>query len=677
MAGLLPVGLGAAAIGPSFAKLQEVPITDIRPEGWLREYLVHQRDGLTGHLENAGYPFNTVGWRADRIPDNTSLVDWWPYEQNGYWIDGMIRCGLLLDDPFLIGKARSSIDYVLSHPAPNGYLGPKLEPDTGAIPRWIHAVFFRALMADYSGSRDPRILAALERHYLAGDYHYAGDRDAVNIEGMLWLYGHDGDVRLLHLAERVYQDAFGHDPANPVSVAALLSDEPANDEHGVTFNETAKLGAILYAYTGDPAYLKPSVAAYRKLDRANLLVSGVNVSSEQIHPVTSIEACENCDISDYTWSLGYLLMATGDPAYADQIERAAFNAGPGSVTADFKALQYFTSPNQVVCTHASFVRSGGAEMSYSPNPGTECCPGNVNRMMPNFASRLWMTDGRGGLTAAMYAPSRIAFAAGAQGRKVEVAEATRYPFGDEIRFVFTTPDGPVRFPFSIRIPGWCRSPEIAVNGKRRALPSGAPAYFAIEREFRSGDVITLRLPQRIRLESGPDHTVSIVRGPLVYSLRIDADWKVDPDDRRSTRAFPAYDVYPTSPWNYALCLDPARIDEEVRTEFRAYSDSPWSARTAPIALRVPARRVRGWQIERRSEVQVEHWNIIRDPKTGRAVQWIKSGFDRKTGRFLFTPPVPDPRTVAAEADPATVMVTLIPYGSAKLRITYFPWIETP
>jgi len=46
--------------GPPYAKMSPVPIVAIHPEGWLRQYLVNQRNGLTGHLEEAGYPFNTI-----------------------------------------------------------------------------------------------------------------------------------------------------------------------------------------------------------------------------------------------------------------------------------------------------------------------------------------------------------------------------------------------------------------------------------------------------------------------------------------------------------------------------------------------------------------------------------------------------------------------------------------
>lgn len=106
----------------SYAVFNEIPITCIQPTGWLQVFLTNQRNGLTGHLENAKYPFNACGWNG-RADSAKCITSWWPFEQNGYWIDGMIRCGLLLKDSFLINKAMLSINYTLDHPDSSGFLG--------------------------------------------------------------------------------------------------------------------------------------------------------------------------------------------------------------------------------------------------------------------------------------------------------------------------------------------------------------------------------------------------------------------------------------------------------------------------------------------------------------------------------------------------------------------------
>lgn len=109
-------------------RLQECPLRDIEPMGWLRQYLETQRDGLTGHLEEAGAPFGRVHWaNAKRKTVEYEAADteeWWPYEQTGYWIDGMTKCGYLLRDNALIAKALLQLEAVLDNPDSDGYLGP-------------------------------------------------------------------------------------------------------------------------------------------------------------------------------------------------------------------------------------------------------------------------------------------------------------------------------------------------------------------------------------------------------------------------------------------------------------------------------------------------------------------------------------------------------------------------
>ena len=133
----------------SLAKFHEIPLTSIEPRGWLRAYLEKQRNGLTGHLEVAGHPFDTGGWTNSKIQTRSALAGWWPYEQTAYWIDGMIRCGVLLRDEFLISKAKKQMDYVLDHPDADGYLGPAHLKNPDDNNRWPHMVFFRVTFVPY------------------------------------------------------------------------------------------------------------------------------------------------------------------------------------------------------------------------------------------------------------------------------------------------------------------------------------------------------------------------------------------------------------------------------------------------------------------------------------------------------------------------------------------------
>jgi hypothetical protein len=648
-----------------FAKLCELSLADIRPEGWLRHYLQVQRDGLTGHLEVAGYPFNGDGWASTGVAGIQGDV-WWPYEQTGYWIDGMMRCGHLLGDRFLIDKARRHVEFVLAHPDPDGYLGPKFMRVPKSNTRWPHAVFFRAMEAEHSASGDKRIPKALARHYLTGTCDHTIARDVCNVESMLWAYDRTGDKRLLQAAIDAYEGYNRAQPETPTAMKQMLSETVAH-EHGVTYNEIGKLGAVLYLYTGNRRYLAATVNAYRKIDRDHMLADGVCSSSEYLCGKDALASHETCDIADYTWAVGYLLMATGDARYADKIEKAVFNAAPGVVKSDdFKALQYFSCPNQVVADRSSnhnlFFR-GSNWMSYRPNPPVQCCPGEVNRIMPNFAARMWMTTPKGnGIVAAFYGPSVLTTTVA--GQAVTIVEETQYPFSEHIDFTVRT-DKAVKFALHLRIPGWCRGARLRVNGQpvKKILKGGT--FVKVERLFEHNDRVSLELPMELKVASWPKGGISIERGPLVYALKIDEDWQED-RKLKCTPEFPAWSLYPRSAWNYALCVDAKTVRDAIEVIHHPVASHPWSSALAPIELRVPARKVAGWKLSRSRRVWRQ--DNVTFP-TGMKEFWYK-------GDFCLTPPLPDPATLPKRLAARQEMVTLVPFGCTQLRITVFPQART-
>jgi len=645
----------------SNAKFTELPVTTIKPNGWLRRYLEIQRDGLTGHLDEAvGYPFNTESWCCKE--DEGKYKNWWPYEQNGYWIDGMIRCGYLIEDEFLIQKAKKYIDYVLNNADEDGYLGPNSLKDPGDISRWPHSVFFRAIIAYYSATQDERVLSALTKHYLSGTSEHSDGREVCNVEIMLWLYDKTGDKRILECAVKAFEEYNRLSVSAANSLENMLSDKKAF-EHGVTFNEIAKLGAILYMYTGDEKCLKSTVNAYKKIDRDQMLIDGVCSSSEYLRGKDPLDSHETCDIADFTWSMGYLLMATGNAEYADKIERACFNAAPGAVRSDFKGLQYFSCPNQVIADRLSnhnTYNKGEPWMSYRPDPAhIHCCPGEVNRIMPNFVARMWMSDGESGLAAVMYGPSTVTAKVGNNMQKVTIVEETDYPFSDRIQFKIKT-ESPVEFRLILRIPGWCNKAQLLLNGSPMDIETKQGSFVEIDRTFLPDDCITLILPMELKLSHWPYEGVGIERGPLVYALRIQERWEVDEKEEKCSKEFHSWNLYADSDWNYAVAVEGGPLDDIVKVVHMPMSDEPWNIYNAPIELHLPARKVKEWDLVKENTVVAE--NITEEGLIS----------VEKKGNFVFTPQLPPPETLKDRLEEKVEDVVLVPYGCTKLRISIFP-----
>lgn len=658
---------------------QFFPLREVRPSGWLQDFLERQATGLTGNVAVSGYPYGYKFWGTRDDNTKGSYSAWWPYEQTAYWIDGALKAGYLAGQTELYKQALEEVDFAVEHAAADGFIGPDSLRDKD---RWPHAVFFRAVLAQYEITGDKKYVDALIRHYRSTPHPMGWDRDVTGVEILLYLFYESGEADLLEMAESLYARFNEKWPEHDCALNMLLS-EKEQTEHGVTFNEEAKLAAMLYTATGKTEYLIAVVHGYEKLYNQARLADGLHSCSEHIHGKTVRDMHETCDITDHTWALAYLLQATGDAKYADQIEQIIFNALPGSITKDFRALQYFSAPNQIVVTsssnHNPFMR-GLNWMSYRPDHEVQCCPGNLHRAMPNFISKMWMRAADGGIMAALYGPGELHTTVGTAKTPVAITASTRYPYQQEIRFSIQ-PAEPIPFPFYVRIPAWCQQAKLYVNGQAVDGELQSGTFFMLERTWRAGDEIQLELPFELGIEHWPNNGVSLTCGPLTLALPVPTRAEIEVEnstiqqqmatlgDEYEPRPivvkddFPAWNLYPDGPWNYAIHLDEQSL-KDVTVEWDEDCIDPFDASNPALKVRVPASRVRGWRLVHTKRIkQLGHW--IEKGQFHRAWRTIE-------GDFQFTPDLPSSKTLQKGLTKEVEMIELIPYGVTQLRVTVFP-----
>ena len=671
---------------PEYAQFSEGLIDNITAQGWLKEILTRQQEGLTGHPEAMAYPYNSCLWAGELERDSESRgADWWRFEQTAYYLDGLTRLGYLLDDEKFLKICQENIEYVLANPLPakkgidietqkkmeaerrsqrpnrnfdaqvsadprlrqrmaaqqarrekqmriNAIDRPegRLGPETSSM-AWPFAVFFRAVQAYYEVTGDPRIPEALEKNYLSYPVEELGmDRFVVNVEGILWTYSITKNPALLELAVKAWDE----DASNLTQETCL--DDSEFHMHGVTMNELMKIPMILYAHTGKEEYLQAALKADYKMETPNMLIDGINSSTEALAGNDPLASHETCDISDYTWTMGYYLMTTGDAQWADRIEKGIFNGGLGAITKDFRSMQYFSCPNQFIATgnsnHNGF-KYGLTWMAYRPIHETECCIGNLHRYMPNYVARMWLKDKKGHPVAALYGPSSVVYDLG-EGVTVKIDEITQYPFEEQVKFKFTFfKDGKRsadshHMDFTYRIPGWCKAAEYGFHTETK--------------EWKSGDVFTVRLPMQIEVVDAPVQGKCIQRGPIVYSYAIPANWVEDTKiyDNLAGKVsanpdFKSWELTPAGKWNYALVENMLR---GLRVQRTGNSGFPFDPESVPLKIRVPVKGVKDWTLKE----------------------------DR------FTPALPE--TVVPEGEQVE-FIELVPYGSTTLRLTTFPTIK--
>lgn len=124
-----------------------------------------------------------------------------------------------------------------------------------------------------------------------------------------------------------------------------------------------------------------------------------------------------------------------------------------------------------------------------------------------------------GLTVNLYTPSETTIDL-AGGPSVTVRQETDYPTSGRV-VLHLTPSKPARFPVHLRIPRWCAKAAVSINGQPWKEPVASGAFLAIEREWASGDLVTLDMPMSLRLVRGCNRQsgrAAVMRGPVVFCL---------------------------------------------------------------------------------------------------------------------------------------------------------------
>jgi len=626
----------------------KLPVGAIEPQGWVRKQLELEADGFTGHLTEISQ-FLRKSNNAWLDPKANGTNHW---EELPYWLKGFGDLGYILGDERIIDESRQWIEVILASQNKNGWFGPLANfsgrsraffyqdkfPILGSKPpdMWPNMPVLNALRSYYEFTNDERILPFMTRYCRwqmslpEKDFlvpHWQKVRANENLDSVYWLYNRTGEKWLLDLADKIHRNT-----SDWTSGIASW--------HGVNFAQCFRGPAVYYQQSKKPEHLAATERNYQTvMDIYGQAPGGMYGADENCRPgfYGPRQATETCSVAEMMHSDEILFRITGDSKWADRCENAAFNTLPATMTPDLKALHYLTAPNVIQCDISSKfpgLNDSGPMLIYDPHL-YRCCQHNVSHAWPYYAANLWMATPGNGLAVVMYAPSKVTAKVGG-GTDVTIVEKTNYPFDENIELTISTAK-PVSFPLYLRVPGWCDKPEVKVNGKTVSVKSKPLSYIMIDRKWSDGDKLSLELPMEIKLTTWKKNkdSVSVNRGPLTYSLKIGEKYV----RLGGTDKWPAWEVYPTTDWNYGLVLnekDPTSSFKVIRKKWSG-KGQPFEVKAAPIELRVKAKKIPSWR---------------------------KDAMDL-VGRLQQSP---------VKSDEPTETVSLIPMGCGRLRISAFPTI---
>jgi len=236
--------------------------------------------------------------------------------------------------------------------------------------------------------------------------------------------------------------------------------------------------------------------------------------------------CETCAaIASLMWNWR-MLLASGDGRYADQMERALYNNILASPALDGQHYFYI---NPLMLRDAKYLRLS-TDLSpndvFVPNQRPEwhncaCCPPNVMRLFSSFSHYL-ATHAAKGIQIHHFASADIEYNL-QPGARIKLKMTTDYPWQGDIRLqILETGSSP--WELSVRIPEWCQHPSLSIDGELVGNARNEKGYFVLEREWRVGDVVELKLqmePEFVASNPRIDATrgcLAIQRGPIVYCL---------------------------------------------------------------------------------------------------------------------------------------------------------------
>jgi len=422
----------------------ELPLGTIKPNGWLLDQLERMRDGMTGHLDEI-YP------EVMRPRNGWLGGDGDGWERGPYWIDGLLPLAYILDDEILKAKVQPWIEWTLNNQATNGYLGPipfEEEPEyESGLQRgmrkdwWPKMVMLKILQQYYSTTQDERVITALTNYFkfqlkelpnrpLDSWTLWANRRGGDNLMVVYWLYHITGDDFLLDLGKLIKEQTFPwtdiylneenyNDPVTPWHYSRLkpypfdpdeirsLTVSKIGGMHCVNLAQSLKQPIIYSQFDQDEKYLRAVKKALADVKKYHGQPQGMYGADEPLHGTNPVQGIEFCSIVEEMFSLETILTITGDMAFADHLEKIAYNALPTQASDDFTSRQYFQAANQVELTdklqtsYETLVH-GRTDFVFGTLTGYPCCTSNMHQGWPKYVQNLWYATADGGVAALLY-----------------------------------------------------------------------------------------------------------------------------------------------------------------------------------------------------------------------------------------------------------------------------------
>ena len=446
----------------------------------------------------------------------------WDGEHVGKWLHAATLAWANTGDRAL----REKLDYVSSElikcQLEDGYLGTYLDKDRWTEwDVWAHKYNLIGLITymRYTGNLAP--LRACERmgdllcktfgdepgkrDILKAGYHVGMAPTSV-LEPMVLLYRFTGEQRYLDFCKYILRA--WEQPNGPKIVSTLLTlkrvDKVGN---GKAYEMLSCLNGALeyYRTVGEPQLLQACLNAWQDIVDNRLYITGAASYGELFHDNYDLPNVNNvgetCVTVTWLQFNAQLLRLTGEARFAEQLEHVVLNQLFGAQKCDGSAWGYYVQME--------------GKKPYSATLDGHCCLSSGPRgvaLIPTFVS----TTDKDGVVINLYEAGDSSLVLH-DGTTVFVKTTTMYPGDGKVRITLD-PATRASFDLKLRVPAWCASTSIAVNGKKMPTQCLDDGYVHLHRAWKKGDRIDLDFKLEPKVIVG-DHKnqgkIAVLYGPLV------------------------------------------------------------------------------------------------------------------------------------------------------------------
>ena len=466
--------------------------------------------------------------------EKTETKYWWQTEFWGKFMHSAVPYQVYTGCPKLKANIDRGVQRMLASQEPCGYIGNY--PDALRCGEgwdvWGMKYTMMGLLHYYDLTKDEKALAACRRvcDYVIGEIgpngkrgrqlwetgNWSGYASSSILEPVMWLYNRCKDQKYLDFATFIVK-GMTEPEAGPRLLDLALKGVSVADRNGYG-NKPEKNGGYVskhnrwksyemmscyqgmieyYEVTGRKDLLDAAIATGNQIiaDEINL-AGGCACSEAWFHGARKqhlpyVRLQETCVTTTWMRFCEKLLDITGDPKWADQLERTFYNAYLGAMKADGSEFAGYTplSGNRYHGQHHCYMH-------------TDCCTANGPRGYLCFLKELFVRDGK---------TATFNFYGSALVKGFDMYSL--YPRGDFARIVSHTEGA---LDLRLRIPAWSARTVVKLNGK--PLEGVKPgAYFTISgHEWKLGDIVEIVFDMPVKAHVF-DHNVAFTRGPVLLA----------------------------------------------------------------------------------------------------------------------------------------------------------------